>query len=121
MKLEKSAPAPTLRTLDERRDERRRRRRILLYSPALLKHHRNRCASVREPISSPFSTLAFLKHQRNGYASIREPISAPFFNAGVPQALAKRMRQRARELSSASSPNADVPKAPAPWGQIRPL
>jgi len=41
MKLEKSAPAPTLRTLDERRDERRRRRRILLYSPAFLKHQRN--------------------------------------------------------------------------------
>jgi hypothetical protein len=42
----------------------------------------------------PSSTLAFLKRQRNGCASVREPISASLFNAGVPQALPKWMRQR---------------------------
>jgi hypothetical protein len=66
----------------------------------------------------------------------REANFCSLFNASVPQALAKRMRQRAREPSSASSPNADIPKAPAQWmtsgrpncptapaawGQIRPL
>jgi hypothetical protein len=41
------------------------------------------------------------------------------FNASVPQALAKRMRQRAGEPISASSPNADVPKALAQWMRQR--
>jgi hypothetical protein len=39
---------------------------------------RNRCASVREPISAPFPTLAFLKRHCDRCASVREPISDPF-------------------------------------------
>jgi hypothetical protein len=47
----------------------------------MIRRHGNGCASVREPISAPFPTLAFLKRHRNGYASVREPNS--FSNAGV--------------------------------------
>jgi hypothetical protein len=44
--------------------------RILLYS----QRHRNGCASVRDPISAPFSTPAFLQRHRNRCASVRSRI-----------------------------------------------